>query len=114
VAAVQLELGSRTTLVPGGPCLGSSGDAAQVSVPGLSFDQVQWLLSLIDGLGIGYEKLSGNVSWMLNSGASSRMVGDATSLEKVEQIPPVARITVEKCSTRVKIKLQPCLYIKIM
>jgi len=114
---------------------GSSGDAAQVNIPRLSSEQAQWLLSLIDGPGTEYEKLSGNVSWMLDSGASSHMVGDATLLEKVEQITPVAiglpngtykmakeqgsvalgqRIRVEKCFTHAKIKLQPCLYIKIM
>ena len=47
-------------------------------------------MSLIDGPGNGYEKLSGHVSWMLDSGASSHTAGDLTLLNKVEQIPPVA------------------------
>jgi len=47
-AAVQLEPSPKTTAAPGGPSPGNSVDAAQVSIPGLSSEQVQRLLSLID------------------------------------------------------------------
>ena len=81
VAAVQQDKGLiRTDPTPGG----------QINIPGLSSEQTQRLLSLIDGPAGGYEKLSGNVSWMLDSGASSHMAGDVTLLNKVEKIPPVA------------------------
>ena len=41
-------------------------DATQVSIPGLSLDQIQRLLSLIDMRKGGYEKLSGKSSWMID------------------------------------------------
>jgi len=90
VAAVQQESGPRSVPVPRGPSPGSSSEAAQVSIPELSSEQIQRLLILIDGPGNGYEKLSGNVNWMLDSGALSHMDCDATMLNKVEQIPLVA------------------------
>ena len=68
----------------------SNNEAAQLNIPGLSSEQTQWLLSLIDGPTGGYVRLSGNVNWMLDSGASSHMADDVALLNKVEKIPPVA------------------------
>ena len=73
-----------------GPNSSSSSEAAHISIPGLSSAQTQCLLSLIDGPADGYERLSGNVNWMLDSGASSHMAGDVALLNKVEKIPLVA------------------------
>ena len=60
--------------------------ATQVTIPGLSADQVQRLLSLIHTPKAGYEQLPGKVSWMLNSGASCHMVGDTSEINDLEKI----------------------------
>ena len=57
---------------------GTGCDIGLINIPGLSSEQVQCLLNLIDGPTGGYKKLSGNVSWMLDSGASTHMKGDVT------------------------------------
>ena len=81
-AAVQLDSGPALGTGPTGPN-GATKESSSVSIPGLSSDQIQRLLSLIDGPTIGYEKISGNVNWMLDSGASTHMAGDITLLNNV-------------------------------
>jgi len=68
-AAVQVEQQTGT--------YDTASDAAQVSIPGLSPDQVQRLLSLINIPKSGYEKLSDKPSWMIDSGASCHMTHDS-------------------------------------
>ena len=72
-------------LASGGPSARIGCNTGSISITGLSIEQVQCLLSLIDGPVAGYEKLSGNVSWMLDSGALTYMVGDATLLKRIEK-----------------------------
>ena len=64
-------------------------DGPKPAVPGLSADQIQKLLSLIETPKSGSEKLSGNGVWLLDSGASYHMTGDLKKLSKVRDIQPV-------------------------
>jgi len=48
------------------------------------------LLSLTDTPKVGNEKLSGEVPWMLDSGASCHMAGNIAMLNKLEKVSPVA------------------------
>jgi len=90
VTAIQKNFSPNQQLTTGGLSAGPSRDDGSVQVPGLHSDQVQCLLSLIDGPSCGYETLSGNDRWMLDNGASSHMVGNVTLLSKVDQICLVA------------------------
>ena len=95
VAAVHYDGGSgpSTTIGPGavaGVGVGSSAEPAQIMIPRLTSDQVQRLMSLIDTPKAGYAKLSGKVSWMLDSGASCHMAGDASIITELEKVSPVA------------------------
>jgi len=55
---------------------------AQVSIPDLSGEQVQKLLSLMDTSKAGYEKPLGKTRWILDSGASCHMKGDIAMVKK--------------------------------
>jgi len=58
----------------------------QVSILGLTPDQVQRLLTLIDILKGGYGKLSGKLSWMIDYGASCHMTCDLSLIDEVKNI----------------------------
>ena len=64
-------------------------ETSQVVIPGLSPKQVQRLLSLIHVPNGGYEKLSGNVSWLIDSRASSHMTCRLENLNEVTTICPI-------------------------
>ena len=85
-------------------------DAKQTIIPELSLDHVQRLLSLIDAPKGGYEKLSGKISWMLNSGASSHMTSNEKLLSMSKNIQPLTiRLpngALTLASTQGKINLQ--------
>ena len=53
-----------------------SSERAQLAILGLSSEQVERLPSLIDTPKLDYERLSGEASWMLDTGASAHMVGN--------------------------------------
>ena len=74
-------LGSATTY---------STEPAQLKNHGLTKDQIEKLLSLIDTPKAGFKKSEGTVSSMLDSGASCHMAGDVSMMDKVERIAPVA------------------------
>ena len=63
--------------------------ARNTIVPGLTANQVQRLLSLIENPKEGYEKLSGNVSWLFDTGAWCHTTGVYDVLENVRSIHPV-------------------------
>jgi len=67
----------------------STAEAPQVSIPGLTFDQVRWLLNLIDIPKGGYEKLAGKPAWMIDSGASCHMTCDLEKIGNVQPIRPI-------------------------
>ena len=56
-------------------------------IPGLSSDQVQRLVSLIDAPWPGFEQLSGKNLWLLDSRALCHMVGDMSLLREIKKIP---------------------------
>ena len=58
-------------------------DGPQPAIPGLSADQMQKLLSLIEAPKPGFEKLTGNGVWLLDNGASYHKTGDLKKLSKV-------------------------------
>jgi len=64
----------------------TTNSTTQPNIPRLTADQVQRLLSLIDAPQLGYKKLLGKVSWMLDNGASCHMVEAKTMLSGVKQI----------------------------
>jgi len=51
-------------------------DGSKSEITGLSADQTQKLLSLIEAPKLRSENLSGNGMWLLDSGASYHMKGD--------------------------------------
>ena len=61
----------------------------QAAIPGLSSEQVQKLLSLIDTRKPSYETLTGKALWMLDSGASCHMMGDLNLIENVRDVRPI-------------------------
>ena len=61
----------------------------QAATPGLSSEQVQKLLSLIDTPKLGYETLTGKALWMLDSGVSCHMTGDLNLIENVRDVRPI-------------------------
>ena len=67
-----------------------SGERAQVPIPGLTSEQVEWLLSLIDTPKLGYKRLSGKALWMLDIGASAHMVGDVNLVSNLQRVSPIA------------------------
>ena len=54
-----------------------SSTADQPTIPGVTTEQVQHLMSLIEPVKPENEKLIGNDSWMLDSGASAHMTGNS-------------------------------------
>ena len=98
VAAVQLEYGLRENF--SGPVVGMGHESSlssttntkpdQLKNHGLTQDQIQKLLSLIDTPKAGFEKSEGIVSWMLDSGASCHMASDVSVMEKIKKIAAVA------------------------
>ena len=50
---------------------------------------MQRLMSLIDTLKNGYEKLSGELTWMLDSAASKHMIGDVSLINDLEPMKPI-------------------------
>lgn len=82
----------------------SSEDSTAIA--GLSAEQVQRLLSLIETPKSGYDKLSGNCRWIFDTGASSHMTGNYKLLKAVTHIDPIpvglpdGRIAIaRKCGT---------------
>jgi len=57
--------------------------------PGLTQDQIQKLLSLIDSPKAGFENSEGTMSWMLDSGASCHMASDVSVMDTIEKTAPV-------------------------
>lgn len=55
-------------------------DSSTSHKPGLSSEQIEKLLSLIEVPKLGCDKLSGKSEWLLDSGASYHMTGDINSL----------------------------------
>jgi len=55
----------------------------------LTSKQVEILLSLIDSPKNGYEKLSGEPPWMIDSGTSKHMIGDLCLLTNTKAISPI-------------------------
>ena len=66
--------------------LAPTTEAHQVSIPALTPEQIKMLMSLIDTLKNGHEKLSDKPPWMIDSGASKHMRGDLTLLMNTETI----------------------------
>ena len=64
-------------------------DPTQVSIPGLTQEQVQRLLSLIDIPKGGSKKLSGKPPWLIDSEASSHMMCDLKQFGKIEPMRPI-------------------------
>jgi len=60
-----------------------------VTILGLSSEQVQRFLSLLEVPKQGGDRLSGMVTWMFGSGTSCHMTGNAKELHNVKQIIPV-------------------------
>ena len=58
-------------------------------VTGLSAEQVQRLLSLIDTPKPSCDRLSGNSDWLLDSGATCHMTVDLKQLTKLHDIHPI-------------------------
>jgi len=56
---------------------------------GLSIDQVERLLNLIDNPKMGCDKLSDNSDWLLGSGVTCHMIGDLNKLSKAHDIHPI-------------------------
>jgi len=67
----------------------NSGEPGQNTLPGLTSEQLQNLLSLIEPSKSGYERLSGNATWILDTGASCQMTGNLNGLSKLELINPI-------------------------
>jgi len=61
-----------------------SSDRAHAAIPGLTSEQMEQLLSLLDTQKPGYEKLSSKALWMLDSGASPYMVGDVKLVSNLQ------------------------------
>jgi len=66
------------------------GLTAAATVPGLTQDQLQKLLSLIESPKPGFDKISGNKHWMFDSGASCHMTGDLNLIQEIKKIDSVA------------------------
>ena len=62
----------------------------QVFIPGLTSEQIQHLLSLIEVPKSGYNRLSGKVMWMFDSGASRHVTENSSVLEETESILPIS------------------------
>ena len=58
-------------------------------MPGLSAEQIERLLSLIETPKPGYDKLSGKGDWLLDSGATCHMTGDLKKLNMVHNVSPI-------------------------
>ena len=65
-------------------------EPAQIAISGLSSAQVERLLDLIDTPKPSYKKLLGKDLWMLDSGASAPMVGDANLVHNFQKISLIA------------------------
>lgn len=61
------------------------------TLPGFTTEQVQRLMSLLEAPTSGTEKLSGNPKppWLIESGASTHMTGEVSSLFNIEKVDPV-------------------------
>jgi len=62
----------------------ASAKSDPVSILGLTNEQVQRLMSLIDMPKNRYEKLSGELPWMIDSSASKHMTGDVTLIKDLK------------------------------
>jgi len=90
-------------------------------LPGLTNEQIQKLLSLIEPTRSGYLKLSGNDVWIFDTGASRHMTGNVNCLKdivNVKLIPmelPVGVFRMAKVQGRLDlsldIRLRSVLYI---
>ena len=58
-------------------------------VPGLTAEQVQQILSLIDNCKARTEKLQGNILWLYDTGASCHMTGTYEVLDSIRTIEPI-------------------------
>ena len=59
-----------------------------MAIPGLTSEQVQRLLSLIEVPKSGRDRLS-RKNWKIDSGASCHMTGNSSTLQGVEKILPI-------------------------
>ena len=57
---------------------------------GLTNDQVQRLLSLIEPSKTGYERLTGKSLWIIDSGESRHMIGSLQNLERKTPVPLIS------------------------
>ena len=64
-------------------------DGSKSEISGLSMNQIQKLLSLIEASKSSSEKLSGNGMWLSGSGVLYHMIGDLKQLSKVREIQPI-------------------------
>ena len=64
-------------------------ESGPVSISRLTSEQVQRLMSLIDTPKNGYEKLSGELPWMIDNGASKHMTGDVNLIKDLKPIKPI-------------------------
>jgi len=58
----------------------TSDEKSQATLTVFTAEQIQKLLSLIEMSKSGYEKLSGNEKWILDSGASRHRTGNLKAL----------------------------------
>ena len=61
----------------------NDADGGRSSVPGLSAEELQKLLNLIEIPKAGREKLSDTSEWLLDSGASFHMTGELSKLSLI-------------------------------
>ena len=64
--------------------------SVSTTISGLTADQIQRLISLIDTPKAGYETLSGIKPWLIDSGASCHMTGDLKIMNEAQNIEPIA------------------------
>ena len=67
----------------------STGETQQTVIPRLILEQVQQLMSLLETPKGGYENLSSNITWLIDSGASTHRMANADLLTKCEEVSPV-------------------------
>ena len=63
----------------------STGDVSPRAVPGITAEQVQQILTLLDAQKAGNEQLQGKMEWLYNSGASCHMTGVFEVLQSVKK-----------------------------
>jgi len=66
------------------------GPTAAAAIPGLTQDQLQKLLSLIESPKPGFEKVTGNIPWMFDSGAPCHMTGNLNLIQEIKKIDSIA------------------------